>query len=181
MGENWPTWLRWAMWPLGLLICVYLFCVYLPYEDGLALYSNKFQFPSCKDDMSQVWLKLHGLLIMEKINFQQFLAGLHKVHLAYRIMVIDWCPNAHSSHYINTGDRREKRASSGRPKWPYWCTTAATCVRTGTCRYESTIFQLAVPTPGCATTAAGLHPNSDICGAFLQANFEWQAGETTGN
>jgi hypothetical protein len=58
------------------------------------------------------------------------------------------------------GDRWEKRKRSGRRKWPHWCTTAAAL--------------LAVPMPGCATTAAGLHPNGDICGAFLPSKF-WTA------
>jgi hypothetical protein len=51
------------------------------------------------------------------------------------------------------GDRWEKQKPSWRRKWPYWCTTAAA--------------RLAVPMPGCTTTAASLHPNGDICGAFL--------------
>jgi hypothetical protein len=40
--------------------------------------------------------------------------------------------------------------------------------------------------PGYATTVAGLHPNGDICGAFLNCTHtmwknERRAGETNGN
>jgi hypothetical protein len=34
------------------------FCDYLPYEDDLALYWNKLEFPSPKDNLYQVWLNL---------------------------------------------------------------------------------------------------------------------------
>jgi hypothetical protein len=51
---------------------------------------------------------------------------------------------------------------------------------------DRTGTRLAVSMPGCATTAAGLHLNGDICGAFLNCTRtmwknERQAGETTGN
>jgi hypothetical protein len=52
---------------------------------------------------------------------------------------------------------------------PYWCTIAATwrhlCGRTGTCRYETTIFRLAVPMPAC-------NPTATYVVHFFQANFE---------
>jgi hypothetical protein len=36
----------------------YIFCDYLPFEEGLALYLNKLEFPSPKDSLYQVWLNL---------------------------------------------------------------------------------------------------------------------------
>jgi hypothetical protein len=35
-----------------------LFCDYLPLEEDLALYLNKLEFPSLKDNLYQVWLNL---------------------------------------------------------------------------------------------------------------------------
>ena len=34
------------------------FCDYLPFEEDLALYLNNLEFPSPKNDLYQVWLKL---------------------------------------------------------------------------------------------------------------------------
>jgi hypothetical protein len=36
------------------------FCDYLPFEEDLALYLNKLEFPSLKDNLYQVWLNLAG-------------------------------------------------------------------------------------------------------------------------
>jgi hypothetical protein len=36
----------------------YIFCDYLPFLENLALYLNKLEFPSPKDNLYQVWLKL---------------------------------------------------------------------------------------------------------------------------
>jgi hypothetical protein len=41
-------------WPRPFL----LFCNYLPFEEDLALYLNKLEFPSSKDNLYQVWLNL---------------------------------------------------------------------------------------------------------------------------
>ena len=41
------------------IFCAFLlFCHYLPLEKGVILHLNKFESPSPKDDLCQVWLKL---------------------------------------------------------------------------------------------------------------------------
>jgi hypothetical protein len=54
--------LRWPIRPLGLLLndpTLFLhFCDYLRFEEGLALYLNKLEFSSSKDNLYQVWLIL---------------------------------------------------------------------------------------------------------------------------
>jgi hypothetical protein len=45
------------------------FCYYLPFEDDLALYLNKLEFPSPKENLSS--LIEFGLLVLEKI-FKKF-------------------------------------------------------------------------------------------------------------
>jgi hypothetical protein len=47
-----------------------------------------------------------------------------------------------------------------------------TCVtELGPYQYETTCFRLAVPAPGCTTTAASLHPNSNMWHIFTQLIF----------
>jgi hypothetical protein len=96
--------------------------------------------------------------------------------------------------WVPASDCWEKREPFRHQKWPFWRTAAAAwhhlCGRTGTCWYETTFYQLAVPTLVCATMVAGLHPNNNMwwissklilnCNRKMWEN-ERQAGETTGN
>jgi hypothetical protein len=36
-----------------------------PFEEDLALHSNEFKFPSCKNNLYQVWLKSTGCFILK--------------------------------------------------------------------------------------------------------------------
>jgi hypothetical protein len=45
------------------------FCDYPPFEKDLALYLNKLEFPSCKNGLYLVWLKLTRCFIL-KDSFQ---------------------------------------------------------------------------------------------------------------
>ena len=57
--------LRWPLRPVGLLLnfvnIFSLFCNYLPLEKGGALHLNKFESPSSKDALCQVWLKFKSI------------------------------------------------------------------------------------------------------------------------
>ena len=57
------VWLKLALWFwrrrfLNDCAPILHFCNYLPLEEDLALYLNKLESPSPKDDLCQVWLKL---------------------------------------------------------------------------------------------------------------------------
>ena len=56
------VWLKLAKWFLRrFLNFIHVFLIfpyYLPLEKGVALHLNKFEFPSPKDVLSQIWLKL---------------------------------------------------------------------------------------------------------------------------
>jgi hypothetical protein len=43
---------------IKILSAILLFCYYLPLEKGYSLHLNKFESPSPKNDLCQVWLKL---------------------------------------------------------------------------------------------------------------------------
>jgi hypothetical protein len=109
-------------------------------------------------------------------NFSESLQYL-TIFFTELIRGIGWwqrcCLCSGGCEHPGTGRWRLRKAGAVQAsELPYWRTTATArrhlCGRTGTRRDETTIFRLAVPTLGrCTTTAAGLHPNGDMCSAFL--------------